>query len=120
MAVEFMDSADHYNQDASIGLKWTLNGAKTTPDGRNGRGIDLGQNGFVSKTVSYRDGWIVGYAFRFTTNAGGHGNMFTIWHAGAELLGSVFLELDQTLSLYGGQVRNLIFNSGTLTPPIMI
>ncbi len=119
MAVQFMDSCDHYDQDTYITLKWNESffGAHSTAAGRNGRGLNLDSTGQVSKSLTYQAGWVVGWAINIGTQISGtFGNDFYYQasHAGDTTLFSIYGEGDGSVSLYAGNGRhNLIQNSGT-------
>lgn len=119
----FADSADHYDRQSPgnppdfISKKWTQNfgnGSNSTPNGRNGRGIDLGTAGGVGKTVGYTDKCCVGWAVNFNGNQGFDSNPLYTWSsANTNPLGVLRMVSDGTLSLYAGNSLNLIVNSGT-------
>ena len=117
MAVQFMDSCDHYNQNTTILLKWNATGGssvQSTPNGRNGRGL-LMTPGNVSKSLTHQNGWVVGWAINLPTGAGGLGSDFyyKAAHAGETTLFSVYGETDGSISLYAGNGRHtLLQNSG--------
>jgi len=118
MAVQFMDSCDHYDQDAYITLKWNESffGTHSTASGRNGRGLNLDSTGQVSKSLTYQAGWVIGWAINIGTQTSGtFGNDFyyRASHAGDTTLFSIYGEGDGSVSLYAGNGRhNLIQNSG--------
>ena len=119
MAVQFMDSCDHYDQDSYITLKWNNSffGTHSSASGRNGRGLDFDTTGQVSKSLTHQAGWVIGWAINIGTQISGtfgNGLYFTSAHAGDTTLFSIYSESDGSVSLYAGNGRtNLIQNSGT-------
>lgn len=107
----FMDGCEHYDEDVTIDLKWTVNnGCSSTGAGRNGRGINIG--GELGKTLPYGVSWVVGYAVKFNTTLGwgGEGQLYQLMQAGQFTLGWATVQSDGTISLRSGNA--LIANSG--------
>lgn len=112
MSMVFMDGCDHYDQNSTIELKWTVNnGCTSLPGGRNGRCISIGA-GFVGKTLQYSQGWVVGFAANFQTTVGwgGEAQLYEVFHAGDTRLGWISVETDATITLHAG--NQVIGNSG--------
>lgn len=106
----FADGCQHYDQDTAIPLKWTQAGFGThsVPNGRHGRGIQLGS---VQKTMTaYQSSWIQGVAMYFSGNYVGNTSIFmNASTCGTQICGA-YLEPDWTLSLFSGGTR--VANSG--------
>lgn len=112
MSMVFMDGCDHYNQNSTIELKWTVNnGCTSTSAGRNGRGISIG-SGFIGRTLEYSANWVIGFAVNFQTTIGwgGQAQLYELFHAGDTRLAWTAIETDGTLTLKSG--NNTIANSG--------
>src|SRR6267378_3170995 len=111
MSMDFLDSCDHYNQNATIAQKWTVNilsGATSVANGRNGRGISLGAGTTgVGKTLTHQTGWVAGCAFYISADQGQNGTFYTAEHAGEVRLATVKFESDGTISIYAGNTLTL-------------
>lgn len=112
MAMRYMDSCDHYDESAYIGLKWTGNvlGGESVPNGRNGRGIAPGAG--VIKTLDYQASWVIGFAYN-PENTGKwlHSIIYYLSATNVNTMLTLVVEDDGTLSLYGGNNLNLIGNT---------
>lgn len=117
--LQFMDSCDHYDTDAAMLLKWNnaFGATHTSPNGRNGRGIQMsGSGAYISKSLTYQSGWVCGWAVNITAIAGAFGIDFyyQALHAGESTLFSACAEQDGSVSLYAGTRSGpLIGNSGS-------
>lgn len=104
----FIDSCDHYDQDDYIYVKWTNQAfAKSTPNGRNGRGINLTQGGgYVAKTLTHQSEWVVGWAINIQAGTGtGASSIYNLNSTNSGICGLTLFS-DWTLGLYSG--NNLI------------
>jgi len=101
--MQFLDSADHYDQTAYMMLKWTTNdgGGSSTASGRNGRGIVPGQG--LGLTLDYQTGWVLGFAFNLQGQTSvGSGIIYELSATNAVPLIRLVIENDFTLSVYSG------------------
>lgn len=119
--IVYADGCDHYDQNSTIDLKWTVNdGCVSTPNGRNGRGITIG-SGFIGKTLVYNASWAVGFAaiFQTTQGWGGEAQLYSLYHAGDTRLAWISIEGDATITLHAGNT-NIIANSGQGANPFSL
>ena len=106
MAMRFMDSCDHYDEQEYIALKWTVNviqSANSVPNGRNGRGVQPGSG--IGKTLDYQASWVVGFAYNPGNSLGwaGNGSLYYLSAANNNVVSLLVVESDGTLSVYAGQ-----------------
>jgi hypothetical protein len=110
--MRFMDSADTYNTDVGGNAKWTTFNATSVPNGRNGRGIQLGEN--LSRTIDYQDEWYVGFAIILNEGVGFANTSIYACLSNGTTLATLRTQSDGTLALYAGNTLNLIGYSPSL------
>jgi hypothetical protein len=126
----FADSTEHYRWTGNgidyIGLKWTENVIASTktgiiPDGSGKTGLAIGAG--IGKTMTYQNTWWTGFRVYFASSQGfgGAGQLYQIGGANLTPFGSVTVEHDATVSLRAGNgTATLLFNTGSLNPPITL
>lgn len=118
MAMQFMDSTDHYSTFTDIDQKWTFNGGasitNSPPSGRGTQALNLGNQG-VAKTLTYQSGWVTGFAVN-VSGAISAGPFYKLSAANDTPISQCWIESDGSISLYSGNKSTLIFNTGTGTP----
>ena len=126
----FADSTEHYRYTGAalnyVGLKWTTASGPVTnrpwPDGSGRSCLSFTANGGqLDKTMPYTNTFWVGFRVYIQGNLGNFGNMVQFSAAGETTLGTAWMEHDQTISLRAGPGTGaVLFNSGSVTPPITI
>lgn len=109
MASVFLDGFAHY-ATANIYQKYTNTGGTiaidpSPPPGRVGPALHL-TFGTVSKTLTYKDSWIQGFALYAADLSGG---LISWSSAGRQTLFNLRIEPDGTLSMYAGNSGNPAF-----------
>jgi hypothetical protein len=113
MAIEFVDSFDHYKLGnslsdavlfAELDAKWTSHAFEldVVSTGRTGQGLTIQWGSYIFKTLAHRAFWSTVFAFRINSGNGG-GSLYTILNNGTPLF-SLNYNFDHTLSLYAGSV----------------
>ncbi|SRR5712691_218507 len=112
MAIEFVDSFDHYKLGntisdpvllAQLNAKWTSNFLRLDIEntGRTGNCLTITYGSFIFKTVTHQSSWSGVLAFRANTGNAGGGPIYILNNNGTNLFKIVY-NFDNTLSLYAG------------------
>lgn len=120
MGLEYMESATPYavGDVESLLRRWTqifssggVGAANITGTNRNGRALALGAGSTVSKTLTQKTSWTVGWAFYANTSGGwGTNDIYQGFNVGSRIF-YVRLEPDGTLSI---RTANAIIHQSTI------
>lgn len=117
MGLQFAESTDHYKLQVDITRKWVINTISsavvgTIPDGSGKNAISVGAG--IGRTVDYQtDAW-VGFRVYFDSAQGwsGTGQLYQWSCANEQVLISVGIEHDGSISIFSGNNLHRVNNSG--------